>query len=139
LIAARFAEAVRGYLGTPWVHQGRLKGAGVDCVGVLMCAADEVGIAMQDVTNYPTQPYRTWMLDELRRQCVQVELSAVRLGDVLSFAWDSAPWHIGVVTSVDPLKMVHAWRQVDRVVETKLDASWRRRICGVWRFPECAE
>jgi cell wall-associated NlpC family hydrolase len=139
MMAERFAQAVRGYIGTPWVHQGRRKGLGVDCVGVVMCATQEVGIAMRDVANYPTQTNRTWMLDELRQQCVQVELHAMQVGDLLSFAWGANPWHIGVVTSVTPLKVVHAWRQVDRVVEMRLDNAWRRRICGVWRFPEACE
>jgi cell wall-associated NlpC family hydrolase len=130
------AEAARRYIGTPWIHQGRLHGKGCDCVGVLMGAAQECGVKMRDVTNYPTQPNRQWLLDELRKQFIQVDLPGAQLGDLLAFAWGPIPWHVGIITRLAPLTMVHAWRQVDRCVEMRLDESWRRRICGVWRFPE---
>ena len=30
------------WLGTPFHHQGRLKGVGVDCAGVIVCVAKEL-------------------------------------------------------------------------------------------------
>ena len=48
----------RDYLGTPYHHQARLKGHGIDCVGLVVCVARELGVLPfdVDVTGYSRIP-----------------------------------------------------------------------------------
>ncbi len=38
-----FVRVARSYIGTPFHHQGRLPGVGLDCAGVIVCALAECG------------------------------------------------------------------------------------------------
>ena len=125
--------AAREYLETPWVHQGRLKGVGVDCVGLLVCAGRDAGYTIEDVEGYPEYPSGTWLLEELERNCVRV-YGVTQIGDVLAFAASTQVWHVGLVSGLGPLVVIHCWRKTKRVVEVQLDESWRYQIHSVWRL-----
>jgi cell wall-associated NlpC family hydrolase len=50
----RFVAAAKAYLGTPYHPGGRVKGAGVDCLTLLSCAAEDAGlIARASIPHYP--------------------------------------------------------------------------------------
>lgn len=134
--ANALVDAARSFVGTPWHHQARVPGVGIDCVGVLVCGARRARIRVHDVPDYPTTPHGLWLIDELAKQMVRIALADMRLGDVLAFTWQSAPWHVAIVSKLDPLSIIHAWRQVSTCVEQTLAESWRARIHSVWRFPE---
>ncbi len=44
-------RVARTWLGTPYHHQGRVKGAGVDCAGLSVGVAKELGLSDVDVTG----------------------------------------------------------------------------------------
>lgn len=60
-------QAAQGWLGTRFRHQGRVKGGGVDCLGLVMGAARECGydIADLDETNYSKIPDGDYLLRRL--------------------------------------------------------------------------
>jgi cell wall-associated NlpC family hydrolase len=128
-------EAARECVGTPWHHQARTPGAGIDCIGVLVYSARRARIRVDDVTDYPSTPQTGWLIAEISKQMVPVSLAELRLGDVLVFAWSTQPWHVALVSKVEPLSIIHAWRQVRVCVEQTLSESWRARIHSAWRFP----
>lgn len=133
-IGDRIADAALEYLGTPWHHQGRLKGVGVDCVGLLVCAAQEAGLEIDDVTNYPPEMAGTWLLDQLAERCDRLEKAGPYLrGDVLAFLFEGQPWHVALITQPDPVRIVHSWATAGKVVEQHLHGSWDRRIHSAWR------
>lgn len=46
--------AAQDYIGTPYHTEGRVKGAGVDCLTLLACAAEDAGmIERADIEHYP--------------------------------------------------------------------------------------
>ncbi|MFD1381487.1 C40 family peptidase [Fodinicurvata halophila] len=49
------AEA-RGWLGTPFRHGGRCRGAGVDCIGLAIGVAKALGLPHADAAGYPRRP-----------------------------------------------------------------------------------
>lgn len=126
-------EKAREYLGTPFVHQGRLKGVGVDCVGLLTGVARELGISQRDDRTYARQPDGEKLLRVLREEMDEVPLEEARPGDVAVF-WISRrtrrPQHIAILSDVG---MIHTYADVGRVVETNV-GRWRRRTCAVFRF-----
>lgn len=131
---ALVAEAL-GWCGTPFHHQARLKGVGVDCVGVAVCAAKVCGLApgYQDRTDYARQPDGS-MERLLGQHLVQVPKSARRGGDVVFFYWAKFGQHLGILT--DPDHVVHAYQPAGKVVLTPLTGPHLKAARRIYRFPE---
>ncbi len=129
-------RTARTWLGTPYHHQGRLKGVGVDCAGLLIGVAHELGLSDFDVAGYAPRPDG----DSLRRLCDEhmqpIALDTARPGDVLLFRFDAHPGHLGILTAANQL--IHAYLPRRQVVEHGLDAAWWRQVAAQYRFPGVA-
>lgn len=132
ILASQVVSTARGYLGTPFMHQGRLKGIGVDCIGLLVGVARELGITQHDSTTYSRSPDGTTLCRELNK-CLIKECNG-RLGMVAVFwiSQPSMPVHAGILTDVG---MIHTYANVGKVVEHVLDPRWRKRIVCFFRYP----
>jgi hypothetical protein len=55
---AQVATQARAWIGTPFAHQHRARGVGVDCVGLVIGVARELGLVPScfDVTGYGSVP-----------------------------------------------------------------------------------
>ncbi|MCB1491911.1 MAG: C40 family peptidase [Rhodobiaceae bacterium] len=131
------AEA-RSWLGTPYHHGASVKGVGCDCLGLLAGVWRGLyGTLPEAIPAYtpdwgetdPAEP----LLAAARRVLVPTETIAP--GDVLLFRWRSglAAKHLALATA--PGRMIHAYDGAG-VVEVTLAPQWRRRIAGIFSFPE---
>ena len=131
--------AARGWVGTPFHHQARLKGVGVDCAGVLIGVAHELGLSHYDIDGYGREPHAGLAEAEAARELEPIPLDRLQPGDVLQFRIERQTQHFGIVTTAAPeIYFVHALIKVGRVVETRLDRFWRPRVTGAYRFPGAA-
>jgi NlpC/P60 family putative phage cell wall peptidase len=131
--AAIVAEA-RTWLDTPFHHQGRLKGIGVDCAGVPEGVARAFGIPVRDIpADYGRQPDVATMLKALRANLTEKPRAEVAPGDVLWLVWVRHPQHLAIYTDTDTI--IHAAEIFGRVVEHRYDFTWQRRCRGVFAFP----
>lgn len=128
----RIVAAARGWLGTPFHHQGRLKGVGVDCAGVIVGVTKELGIVEVDVQGYGHRPDSR----ELERICHQhmtpVPVDHAKPGDVLLIQIDKAPQHLAFRTDVG---MLHSYAPLRRVVEHRIDEEWADIIVAAFILP----
>ena len=132
------AEA-RSWIDTKWVHQACLKNVAADCVGLIRGVYE--GITGQVVTvsiDYPA----TWHLfkaeerlyTEVKRYLVEISAAEARPGDVLLFGFGKGPaHHAGIMASTDTF--IHAWADVGKVTETRLDDFWQKNIRAAFRYP----
>jgi NlpC/P60 family putative phage cell wall peptidase len=135
LSADLIVAAARAYINTPWRHQARLKGVGVDCIGLLWCALRDAGIEVPDVADYARAPSGARLIQELESRFMRVH-STWQLADVLAFTWgDANPWHVGLVSGLAPPKIIHSYSHLGKVTEMRLDPAWRRRVHSCWRVP----
>lgn len=125
--------AARGWLGTPFRHQGRLCGHGVDCIGLVAGVARALGLAVEDRADYPRTPDGVSLQAALAVHLVPVAATAARPGDVLLFRIRRLPQHVGILTEAGT--MVHAYAGAGGVVEAALTDWWWRRLVAVYRFP----
>jgi len=134
MTGAEFASAARTMLGTPFHHQGRVPGIGLDCAGLAVCAAAQCGHTISDRSGYGRIPAHNLFAQCIAEQCDPIALPDVRPGDLLSFAFRLEPQHVAIVTAIDPVMLIHALKDAKRVVENSLDATWQGRLRGVWRL-----
>lgn len=124
------AACARTYLATPFVHQARLRGVGVDCAGLVICAARDAGLEFAECTAYGRQPDPQRFLAELRAR-LDAAAPTMLPGVVLHFAFAGWPMHLGI--ALDAERFIHAYYGHDVIIST-LDSVWAQRVRGYWRY-----
>ena len=125
------AACARGYIGTPFHHQGRLKGGGIDCAGLIICVAHELNISSFDIQSYTRTPNPRVYLSVLNDNLDEDTTGVFVPGQVLSFAFARYQQHLGI--TVTSTTMVHAIEQ-HLTHELTLSETWIKRLRGVWRY-----
>lgn len=125
--------AARALVGTPYHHQGRKEGVGLDCIGVPIEAARKVGIEVRDFKGYGAIPQPEVLLAKIAENCDEINLEQVRPGDLLCFkSGMTQPSHFGIL--LDDGGFVHAYERMGRVVREPFDARWIRLLHSIWRI-----
>lgn len=128
----------RACIGTPFGHQGRIPGLLLDCAGLVIHVAHQIGADYFDVPGYGRQPYRGLMVGTLDGQpCLdRVPVIADRLpGDVLLMRFQREPQHVAICAGAT---VVHSYADAGKVCEHDLTAEWVVRITAVYRFKAVA-
>lgn len=112
---AQFLSAARSYLGTPWRHQGRDR-HGLDCVGLIVASANDVGIEANDLPNY-RRANRSEFLSAVMAHTKALS-SLPRSGDLVVMRDHIAPIHIGILSVEDGRRtLIHAATRRRAVIE----------------------
>jgi cell wall-associated NlpC family hydrolase len=121
---AAVVAAARAWRGTPYHHAADIKGVGADCAMLLVRVYCDLGL----VEKFDPRPYTNdWMLHRDDEKFLGFLLArahvveTARPGDVILFRYGRCYSHGGIVTSADPLTIVHAFHPARRVVEDQLD------------------
>lgn len=122
----------REYVNTPWHHQGRQKGVGVDCIGLIVCVAKDLGYEVQDFITYTLSPDCKLLLKKLSKHLKEIEISESEPGDIFLISIYSRTQHVAIKTDKG---IIHAYRQAKKVVETSLNAYWQNKIVKAFCFP----
>lgn len=132
--------AARDWIGTPYVHQASVKGAGTDCLGLVRGIWRElVGAEPEAMPAYTPDWGEAGGAELLLGGAGRFLRPAhdEQPGDVLIFRMriGAIAKHMGILAQTGAeASFVHAY---DRhgVVESPLSAPWRARIAGRFRFP----
>jgi len=145
-------QQARGWIGTRFHHQGRLKRSetqpgGVDCLGLLVGVADELNLhgvdqqtgqrirlASLDTPFYGHRPDPRVLMAGLAR--VLSPADAPCIGGVGLFRFDGAAQHVAIFSDYHAggLGMIHAYAPARVVMEHALDAEWQARLVRAYRF-----
>jgi cell wall-associated NlpC family hydrolase len=125
---AAVVEAARSWLGTPYRHMGRVKGAagGVDCATLLAEVFYEAGVTDRiDIEHYP----RDWHLhrsDERYRDFVERYATRIdpppKPGDIVLWRFGRCYSH-GAIVAAWPV-VIHAYLNAVCVMEDAEAATW---------------
>lgn len=139
-------SVARDWIGTPYLHQASVRGAGTDCLGLLR----GVWRAVIGSEPEPMPPYsEDWaepsrqevLMDAAERWLIRKPLGDAAVGDVLLFRMrdGSIAKHLGIQSRIGPrATFVHAYTG-HGVIESSLSLPWQRRIAARFCFPEGAE
>lgn len=129
-------EAARRYIGVPWRHLGRSR-EGIDCIGLVLLAARDCGLAADDPAPYAREPSSQRLRQELAGVLDEVPIAAARRGDVLVFNLGLYAGHIGVL-GFHPAyyvpSVIHAYAPRRRVVEEPLASIDAGTLTGAFRL-----
>lgn len=135
-------NAARSWLGTPFKHQGRLKGIGCDCLGLVIGIASGLNLVTKhgqlisqiDRRDYPQNIANKALEDVLDAQLVP--LTDLEVGTLLLMEFDNYPQHLAIVC--DNLNygygVIHADRSKGGVVEHGLSFKYLTKIKKIYQL-----
>jgi cell wall-associated NlpC family hydrolase len=102
-LRTRIVLEARSWIGTPFVHQGAVKGVGVDCLQLVIGVGKNVGVLPADFEG-PTSYPRGWFLRSSRylddlQPYLEPVVGEPQPGDVALFRIGRAPAHSAIVTA----------------------------------------
>tara|TARA_R110000868_G_scaffold322583_2_gene583535 strand:+ start:5151 stop:5567 length:417 start_codon:yes stop_codon:yes gene_type:complete len=130
----------RRWIGTPYQHQASCLGAGCDCLGLVrgvwraLYGKEPAGLPAY-TPDWAERNGRETLLEAAMQHLVEIDLRAVKAGDVLLFRPDlkGPAKHCAIVSG--PTCIIHAyWGRA--VAETSLSHWWQRRMVAAFAFPE---
>ena len=135
----RALDVAREWVGTPYAHAGRLKGVGVDCVGLVLGVAKELGMIPADYSP----PYYEAINDGVLIQAIfplyatEKDLKAIEPGDLVVMKFGEHPQHVGIIADCPVgfrgLSIIHAYHPGGKVVEHSMNDKWLGRIVQAWQ------
>ena len=125
------------YLNTPFHHQGRLKGIGVDCAGLIVCIAKELNLPYGDLTNYARIPDGKSLRDVLKNNAEEKSLNDSKEGDILLMKFVNEPQHVALLMPNN--QIIHSYLRARKVIIHNFDEIWKDRVVGVFEFKNIEE
>lgn len=142
----QIAGAANSFLEVPYGHQRRSR-AMVDCIGLVVCVGSELGIMKWDEKSEAVKPFLNYSytsdmqlmkkgLETFLHQIIPKENATI--GDIL-WIRSPRPQHLGIITRLNPMVMVHAQRTAGKVVEHRITSKVKNHIVAAWRYPGLQE
>ena len=119
--------AARALIGTPFAHQGRRPRIALDCAGLVVAVADEIGIRVLDQQGYGRRPSNGMLQSAIDGQPCLLRISPVEIqaGDVLLMRVVRDPQHLAI--ALGDGRMLHAIKP-GGVCEVTISPLWQMRL-----------
>ncbi|WP_169545017.1 C40 family peptidase [Sneathiella aquimaris] len=118
---SQLIETARKWIGVRWVHQGRSRQQGVDCVGLCHCVATECGISVPDIQGYSRRQDGSALMALLNTSLASIPVRAAGVGDIAVFKDMGYPVHMGILSCQSgTATVIHAHARRRQVLEEAL-------------------
>lgn len=130
------------YVNTPYQHQARLKGIGIDCAGLIVEVMGELGFNTSfDVKAYDRLPDGQMLARICHEQATPKEIINNKYdfenGDILLFNFLGNPQHLAFYYNLNNQDyFIHAFgdKTVNKVIIQRLDEKWKARLVGAFKI-----
>ena len=137
----QIVEEARSWIGTPFKHQGRKKGVGVDCIGLVYEIAKKFNLADTDMrlaqqrgySSYKVVPARGMMRNMCNDYLEKIRIAEAEAGDLFLIMFTRLEGHIAIYTGENTI--IHALSSAKKCTEHSINGSVRKSITGAWRYP----
>ncbi len=142
----RIVAEARAWIGTPYLHQASVKGAGADCLGLLRglwraLYGPEPEVVPAYTEDWAEPDHREVLLEAAGRLLIAKPKAEAEAGDVLVFRMreGSIAKHLGIQSEVGAAAaFIHSYTD-HGVIESPLSQPWERRIAARFAFPKGAK
>ena len=125
------------WLDTPYHHQARLKGIGVDCAQFVAAVYEDISGKTINTPVYSPE----WHLHNKQEKLLDILISFgckekdyMEPGDILTFKFGRVNSHLGILISAT--EFIHARLDIGKVVINSFTGEWKERHQKVFEFPE---
>jgi cell wall-associated NlpC family hydrolase len=129
-------EVAMSYLGTPFHHQGRFKGVGLDCAGLIVGISQECKLykdKVEDIKGYSRIPDGKTLRDVLLKGTKgEKPISELKEGDIILMRFHREPQHLGLYMPNN--QMIHSYEGIGKVVIHDFDEKWKNRVISIFEF-----
>lgn len=139
---AQIVEEARTWIDpvTPWIHQGRAKGIGVDCLGLIGMVALACGIPgarewrdAPEFHSYGRIARPALLAAGCDRFLDQIPIQTIDVADILVMSFRKYPQHFALVSRPFATHVIHAYESIGRVVENGAAVA-NARVYAAYRF-----
>lgn len=129
----RIINEARSWIGTPWRHIGRNR-KGLDCIGLGVVVAREVGLTNYDVTTYGRDP-TPGLIEHFRRVAVEIPIMQAMPGDFYVIKDGPYPYHVAFCSERDGIPhIIHANARRRMVIEEPYTDYWQSLTIHAFRL-----
>lgn len=138
-------EEARTWVDTPYKHQHKAKGLGVDCANLIIMVG--TSLEVMEVTEEAFRPFKGYsrlpnprrMDRAMNRFLRPAPADMAEPGDIALMCWDvehKVPQHMAILAERKGRPMlIHADGNVGRVVEHGFAGIWPQLVASWWRYP----
>ncbi len=141
--------AAREYLEKPWEWGGRNRFNAIDCIGLLVLVAEDLGLpskwgmkgyafADYSADQFFVDGHELSMRGLMDKPLIQIPVAEAGIGDIECY-WirdRNIVCHCGLLTDRG---LIHTHQGSKKVIETAKDSFWKRRATCAFRYPGVAE
>lgn len=128
-------EQVRKYLDVKWRHQGRNPDVGIDCAGLVVLVAKDLGLSNYDSTNYHRNPLNDKFIQHFSENMKKKHVAKRQVGDVVLFRDKMFSCHSGFITYKNGVEHVtHAYAKRKCVIEEPVTDEWKKKMTYCFEF-----
>lgn len=132
-MSEKVVQTARTLINTPYQHQGRTPGVGLDCIGVIIVVGHQLKLFDYDYTNYSRDPDGQ-LVKIVEKHCQK--LPSLTEGAIAVFKLSAIPHHVGIISKFrDNWGLIHAYQNTGKVREHQLIKWWQDKLVGVYGLP----
>ena len=139
----RAHEIAMKHVGVPFRHRGRSPASkdyagALDCVGLLVIVAQEMGLQYYDKKHYGREPWKDGLRETLVKNCGQPTEPVLAIDNILLFRLHphEEPSHVGIVAPHrHGFGIVHTHGIIGRVVFQRIDEYRSNQIVEAYAWP----
>jgi cell wall-associated NlpC family hydrolase len=119
-------KEARSWIDTPWVHNHRVKGQGVDCINFIAACAETVGIYLPIPVFYEKNPEQDYLMEAMGFYLRPLQQKTPTIGNIVAFNYCGIIHHVAIASGENTI--IHASAQHHRVLEQEITKQQERRI-----------
>lgn len=123
----------RSYLNVPFRMRGRNR-QGLDCVGLLYCTLTDLGMEIEDIQDYTSDPQAAKINYVLDRYTDPASIKELRQGQIVKLRQSVLPMHLGILSrdqATGRMNVINANLKNRKVVEQDLINEWASMVLAV--------
>jgi cell wall-associated NlpC family hydrolase len=141
IIRPAIINAARQWIGTPFHHQGRKRGVGCDCLGLIVGVANELGLLTKNsrpFSKYDQHNYHFQFDSHLLAKNLRLHLISNQklvAGNIALFTFKKHHNHLGIIgLKNNEITIIHACMIAKKVIEQPLRQRLLLAISEIFSF-----